>query len=145
MTNSCNLGHLDLRTRNWYLRMASKKQMAALFTAFNILCCEKLNIQHIDVCKCPCKPVLNALQQGGFYISFRRHTHKMDECIVAITNLYSSDNVKCVVTFLLAHSIIYSLTCEQVMKLLSSSTCVKGYSCEVVSVGPIKDQLLQSM
>ena len=63
VTNSCNLGHLGLRTRNWYLRMASKKQMAALFTAFDILCWEKLNGQHIDA---HAKPVLNALQRGGF-------------------------------------------------------------------------------
>ena len=31
------------------------------------------------------------------------------------------------------------------MKLLSGSVCVKGYSCEVVSVGQVTDQLQHSM
>ena len=57
------LAHLGLRTGKWYLRMPSKKQMAALFTVFDSLCCEKLNGQHIDA---HAKPVLNALQRGGF-------------------------------------------------------------------------------
>ena len=57
------LAHLGLRTGKRYLRIPSKKQMAALFTAFDSLCCEKLNGQHIDA---HAKPVLNALQCGGF-------------------------------------------------------------------------------
>ena len=66
----------------------------------------------------------------------------MIEYLVAITNLYCCDNAQS--QFI--PSYVHSLTCEQViMKLLSSSVCVKGYSCEVVSVGQVTDQLHHSM
>ena len=65
----------------------------------------------------------------------------MIEYLVAITNLYCCDNAQS--RFI--PSYVHSVTCEQVMKLLSSSVCVKGYSCEVVSVGQVTDQLQQSM
>jgi len=85
--------------------------MAALFTAFDRPCYEKLIAQHIhDICKCP-TPVLNALKQGGFSISFRgsyAHNVAIDEahemainkdCKEAITKP-SADYIKRVATFL---------------------------------------------
>ena len=47
---------LAIRTGNWHLKWpTSVKQMAALFTAFDRPCYEKLIAQHIhDICKCPC-------------------------------------------------------------------------------------------
>ena len=102
---------LAIRTGNWHLRMASMKQMAALFTAFDRPCYEKLIAQHIhDICKCP-TPVLNALQRGGFSISFRgMHAHNVaideahemainKDCKEAITKP-SADYIKRVATFL---------------------------------------------
>jgi hypothetical protein len=60
---------ISIRSGNWNLRLASLKQMAALFTAYDRMTYQKLIPRHIaELLRAP-PEVLSSLQKGGFAVS----------------------------------------------------------------------------
>ena len=61
--------YVSLRSGNWNLRLASLKQMAALFTAYDRTMYQKLIPRHLaELLQAP-PEVLSCLQKGGFAVS----------------------------------------------------------------------------
>ena len=74
---------LSIRYRNWELRLASLKQQAAIFSAFDRNIYERLIPQHLaDVLRFP-EPILRHLKNGSFSVQFTStewHAVALDEC-----------------------------------------------------------------
>ncbi len=74
---------LGMRSGDWSLRMASMKQMAPLYTAFDHATYQKLIGRHIADILCMPPPVLTMFQQGAFVVSVTGrewHSVGIDEC-----------------------------------------------------------------
>lgn len=104
---------ISMRSGNWNLRLASLKQMAALFTAYDRTTYQKLIPRHIaELLRAP-PEVLASLQNGGFAVSltgmtiaFKTNTHSIAKLIVIstypqgkqCTQLQSMKLMRCVLT-----------------------------------------------
>lgn len=72
---------ISIRSGNWNLRLASLKQMAALFTAFDRTTYQRLIPRHIaELLRAP-PEVLSSLQKGGFAVSLTGTTTAFKRCM----------------------------------------------------------------
>lgn len=80
---------LAVRSANWYLRNASLKVMAPVFSSFDRTTYRKLIPQHIADCLLLPQNIKTSLQNGGFSISIlgnEWHSVAIDECHEMLIN-----------------------------------------------------------